>query len=75
MNRILEKRVNQILEDSRQPINSVMAFYGAGNHGGAEKNIKSIEELKRSDAPKLFFSTIDRYFEELKTQTIQNCLL
>ena len=65
-----KERVNQILERFQgQPVNSVMAFYGAGDHGGGptKKNIKSIEELKKDpDAPKLFFSTLDRYFEELK---------
>ena len=65
----VNRRVEQILERSQDDMmKSFMAFYGAGDHGGGatKENIKSIEELKtESGAPKVFFSTMDRYFEEI----------
>jgi len=68
--RSVKNRVEQILERFQgQPVNSFMAFYGVGDHGGGPTkiNIQSIEELKTEPgAPKVFFSTLDRYFEEIK---------
>jgi alpha-mannosidase len=72
--RSVKNRVEQILERFQgQPVNSFMAFYGVGDHGGGPTkiNIQSIEELKNEpDAPKVFFSTLDRYFEEIKADKI-----
>jgi alpha-mannosidase len=68
--RSVRNRVEQILERFQgQPANSFMAFYGVGDHGGGPTkiNIQSIEELKNEPgAPKIFFSTLDRYFEEIR---------
>uniref|UniRef100_UPI003217A050 alpha-mannosidase n=1 Tax=uncultured Draconibacterium sp. TaxID=1573823 RepID=UPI003217A050 len=65
----VNRRVNQVLERfQNQPMKSFMAYYGAGDHGGGatKENIKSIEELKiQEDAPKVFFSTMERYFDEI----------
>lgn len=66
----VNKRVAEILERFRnQPMKSLMAFYGAGDHGGGptKANIRSIEELKEEKgAPAVFFSTMDGYFDEIE---------
>jgi len=65
----VKNRVEQILERFHdEPMKSFMAFYGAGDHGGGatKENIQSIEELqKEKGAPKVMFSTVDKYFEEV----------
>jgi alpha-mannosidase len=69
--RSVKNRVEQILEKYHdQPMKSFMAYYGAGDHGGGatKENIQSIEELKADKkAPKVFFSTTDRYFKEIRS--------
>ncbi|SHF23357.1 alpha-mannosidase [Mariniphaga anaerophila] len=66
----VNRRVEQILERvQNEPVKSFMAFYGAGDHGGGatKENIKSIENLKAEEgSPKVFFSTMDRYFDEIE---------
>jgi alpha-mannosidase len=68
--RSVKNRVEQIVTQYRdQPVKSFMAYYGAGDHGGGatKENIMSIEELKADKkAPKVFFSTTDRYFSEAR---------
>ncbi len=70
----VNQRVAEILERLRnQPMKSLMAFYGAGDHGGGptKANIRSIEELKgEKGAPAVFFSTIDKYFDEIEKQNL-----
>lgn len=70
----VNQRVAEILERFRnQPMKSLMAFYGAGDHGGGptKANIRSIEELKgEKGAPAVFFSTMDRYFEEIEKENL-----
>jgi len=67
----VKNRVEQILEKFQgQPVNNFMVFCGVGDHGGGPTkiSIQSIEELKNEPgAPKVFFSTLDRYFEEIMT--------
>ena len=67
----VRNRVERILSQARnQPMKSFMAFYGAGDHGGGatKENIRSIEELKNEKgAPVLFYSTPEKYFEEIRT--------
>ncbi|MDD4189899.1 MAG: glycoside hydrolase family 38 C-terminal domain-containing protein [Mangrovibacterium sp.] len=59
-----------------QPVKSVMYYFGAGDHGGGatKENIRSIEELKKEKgAPKVLYSTPERYFREIlndKTLTL-----
>ncbi|MGD0343184.1 MAG: hypothetical protein ABSA76_15900, partial [Bacteroidales bacterium] len=66
----VRKRIEDTIEQIKgQPMKSFMAFYGAGDHGGGatKENIRSIEELKtEKGAPKVFFSTIDNYFKEIR---------
>ena len=68
--RSVRNRVEQILTQFHdQPMKSFMAYYGAGDHGGGatKENIQSIEELKADKkAPAVFFSTTDRYFNEVR---------
>jgi alpha-mannosidase len=66
----VRNRIERILSQARnQPMKSFMAFYGAGDHGGGatKENIISIEELKHEkSAPVIFYSTPDKYFEEIR---------
>ncbi len=51
-----------------EPTNSMMFFYGAGDHGGgpAKETINSITEIsKLPGAPKIIFSTPERYFADI----------
>ena len=71
----VNKRVEEILDSfhDNQPMKSFMGFYGAGDHGGGatKENIKSIEQLKTErGAPKVFYSTMERYFEEIDNQNL-----
>ncbi len=66
----VRNRIQQILEKfPAEPMKSFMAYYGAGDHGGGatKENIKSINELKtEKGAPAIFYSTVDRYFKEMR---------
>ncbi|MCE5346596.1 MAG: hypothetical protein LLG13_09965 [Bacteroidales bacterium] len=66
----LNNHVEKILERSQnQPMKSLMAFYGAGDHGGGptKESIRSIQEMKtEKDAPEVFFSTPECYFKEIR---------
>ena len=68
----VRKRIEDVLAQFKdQPMNSYMAYYGAGDHGGGatRENIRSIEELKsEKEAPVVFYSTTDRYFEEIRKE-------
>lgn len=51
-----------------QPERTDMEFFGIGDHGGGptKENIRSIRVIqKEADAPKIFYSTPDRYFAEV----------
>ncbi|MCF6356956.1 MAG: glycosyl hydrolase-related protein, partial [Draconibacterium sp.] len=69
----VDERIEKILEGSKkQPMKSFMAYYGAGDHGGGatKENIKSINKLKsEKDAPQVFYSTNDKYFEDIRADT------
>ncbi len=57
-----------ILADYPGPEHDLMAFYGAGDHGGGptKENINSIHDIqKQTGAPKVLFSTPSRYFNEV----------
>ena len=74
--RSVKNRVEQILTQYRDlPVQSFMAYYGAGDHGGGatKENIQSIEELMTDKkAPAVFFSTTDRYFKEIRSNGSMN---
>ena len=67
--RAVNRRIEKILEKSdTQPFKSYMAFYGVGDHGGGptKETIQSIETLKKEKgAPTVFYSTVDRYFNDM----------
>lgn len=51
-----------------QPERTDMEFFGIGDHGGGptKENIRSIRQIqKEPGAPKIFYSTPDRYFAEV----------
>ena len=61
-------RMHDFISKLDEPIKDLMVFYGAGDHGGgpAKLNIQSIQDVqKQPGAPKLVFSTPDRYFDEV----------
>jgi len=66
----VRKRIKDTLAQFKdQPSNSVMAYYGAGDHGGGatKENIRSINELRsEKGAPAVFYSTTDNYFKEIR---------
>lgn len=68
----VRNRIEQILQQSaNQPMKSFMAFYGAGDHGGGatKENIQSIKEISSENgAPALFFSTPEKYFDEIRAK-------
>ncbi|MFA5819852.1 MAG: glycoside hydrolase family 38 C-terminal domain-containing protein [Bacteroidales bacterium] len=72
----LKSRVERILSQNQdQPMKSFMAYYGAGDHGGGptKESIRSIEELKtEKGAPAVFFSTLERYFKEIREEKNMN---
>jgi len=74
--REVNRRIEQILEKKdTQPMKSYMAFYGVGDHGGGptKLTIQSIEALKKvKDAPKVFYSTVDRYFKDMREDKTLN---
>lgn len=67
-------RVKQTLKSLKdQPMKSLMVFYGVGDHGGGptKDQIHSIEELKKEkECPKVLYSTLDRYFNEVKESAL-----
>jgi len=60
--------LRKIIADYSGPEHDLMAFYGAGDHGGGptKANINSIHDIqKQAGAPKVLFSTPSRYFSEV----------
>ena len=68
----LKDWVENILEQCKdQPMKSLMAYYGAGDHGGGatKENIHSIEELQvEKGAPTVLYSTPENYFKEVRAE-------
>jgi len=68
----LKDWVENILEQCKnQSMKSLMAYYGAGDHGGGatKENIRSIEELKvEKGAPTVLYSTPEQYFKEVRAE-------
>ncbi|HWR15004.1 MAG TPA: glycoside hydrolase family 38 C-terminal domain-containing protein [Terriglobales bacterium] len=60
-----------------QSVRNAMEFYGIGDHGGGptKANISSIHRIMgEPGAPKLLFSTPDRYFSEVRKASFLNDL-
>ena len=52
----------------QHPVPMVMKFFGVGDHGGgpSKEHIRVINEAKaEKGAPNIFYSSIDRYFEDI----------
>ncbi len=68
----VRNRIDQgITQFKNQPVNSFMAYYGAGDHGGGatKENIASINALKsEKGAPEIFYSTPEHYFNEIRNE-------
>jgi alpha-mannosidase len=63
------QRVHRIVPDLPEPTKDLMAFYGAGDHGGGPTtiNIQSIRAARKEPgAPEMIFGTPDKYFDEVK---------
>lgn len=57
-----------VTELSQQPYRDAMEFFGVGDHGGGptKANMASIHTIQSEPgAPKIFYSTPDRYFAEI----------
>jgi alpha-mannosidase len=66
--RDIQDRMHDYVTKLHEPTNDMMLFYGAGDHGGgpAKETINLIlDAQKQSGAPKIIFSTPDRYFDDL----------
>jgi alpha-mannosidase len=66
----VEARLINIIRNFPEPTKTLMGFYGVGDHGGGptKVNIQSILDIqKQPDGPKVFFSTPDRYFSEVRS--------
>jgi len=58
-----------VAELSKQPLREAMEFFGVGDHGGGptKANMASIRAVQTQvGAPKIFYSTPDRYFEAMR---------
>lgn len=66
---ISERMIKMLKLFKDQPMKSYMSFYGAGDHGGGatKENIRAIKAIQMDkDAPKVIFSTPERYFDEIR---------
>ena len=72
LDRTASRRFDTILKLApSQPMTDFMAFFGIGDHGGGptKEVIRSINELKaEKDAPIIRYSTIDRYFNDVRAK-------
>ena len=69
----LDKHVRRAAGELRSPFDSLMCFYGVGNHGGGptKENLESIRRLDAApDLPRLVFSTPNRYFDCVERQNL-----
>jgi alpha-mannosidase len=65
----VRNRVHRIITEWKDAPKDLMAYYGAGDHGGGatKENIRTITEIQsESGAPKLLYSTPDRYFAGIR---------
>ena len=74
LDREASRRFENILKLApSQPMTDFMAFFGVGDHGGGptKETIRSINELKaEKDAPLIQYSTIDRYFADVRAKNL-----
>ncbi len=70
----VENQVKRVAEKLNEKIDTLMCFYGVGDHGGGptKENIENIIELnKREDIPRLIFSSPEKFFEEICNRGIE----
>lgn len=70
----IETHIKKVAEKLNEKIDTLMCFYGVGDHGGGptKENIENIIQLnKRDDFPNLIFSCPDRFFEEIRGKNIE----
>ena len=64
----VEEQVRRVVERLSEDMDSLMCFYGVGDHGGGptKENIENIIELNSNEEiPELIFSSPDIFFEKL----------
>ena len=69
----MEKHLRRNAEELKAPLDTLMCFYGVGNHGGGptKENIESIIRLSGKEGfPEMVFSTPDAYFAEIRRQNL-----
>jgi alpha-mannosidase len=67
-------RLERILRDLKPQEKALMAFYGAGDHGGGatRANLASIGEIpKQAGAPEVVYSTPEKYFAEMRQRSLE----
>lgn len=67
----VENGLRQYLATLREPVETLMYFYGAGDHGGGatKLNLESIQRVQAEPgAPTLLFSTPETYFSEIRNK-------
>jgi alpha-mannosidase len=63
------RMMNQYNAAKSLPVPAVIGWYGVGDHGGGptKAHIRAIEEVKgEKGAPPMFYSSEDRYFEDVR---------
>src|SRR5664279_1143308 len=69
----IEQHIRRCAEELKAPFDTLMCFYGVGDHGGGptRENIETIRRLSAdSDLPKLVFSTPNAFFAEIEAQNL-----
>jgi alpha-mannosidase len=69
----LEKYVRRCFGELKSPLDSLMCFYGVGNHGGGptRENIESIRRMNSSpEFPTMIFSTPSQFFAAALAQNL-----
>jgi alpha-mannosidase len=69
----LDRHVQRCSTELKEPVDSLMVFYGVGNHGGGptKENIESIRRLNDDpNYPTLVFSSPEAYFKEMVKRDI-----
>jgi alpha-mannosidase len=65
----LEPHVRKVSTELRAPQDTLMCFYGVGNHGGGptRENLESLRRMQADDSlPTLEFSSPNRFFDAIK---------
>ena len=70
----VEEQVRRVVERLSEDMDSLMCFYGVGDHGGGptKENIENIIELNSNEEiPELIFSSPDIFFEKLASRRLE----